>query len=64
MTIDTTHCPVCGSSRIGLTSIEADGPDAWTNVECDDCMSTWQEVFRISHITITLNTKKELEARK
>lgn len=42
------QCPVCLSSEIeGDGSINADDDYAWRKIKCNDCRSTWDEVFNV-----------------
>lgn len=44
-------CPVCGSSEVTGDSWEMDAAAAqsWQEVSCDDCGSSWEDVYRFSH---------------
>lgn len=39
-------CPVCGSDNLDWGSVDIDGPVAWQSVACEDCASTWSDVYR------------------
>ena len=40
-------CPFCESKNITSGRIEADGPVAWAEVECEECGSSWQDVWAL-----------------
>ena len=44
-------CPVCGSSEVTGDSWEmcAASAQSWQEVCCDDCGSSWDDVYRFSH---------------
>lgn len=44
-------CPVCWSSEVTGDSWEMDAAAAqsWQEVSCDDCGSSWDDVYRFSH---------------
>jgi len=41
-----TACPACGSNDI--TANEWDGEDACQQVECNECGSTWNDVYKMT----------------
>ncbi len=45
------RCPFCASKNITSGRIEADGPVAWAEVECDDCGASWQDVWALVDMT-------------
>ena len=44
------HCPFCQSGDITSGPIQADGPVAWAEVQCEDCGSGWQDVWALTDI--------------
>ena len=44
-------CPFCESSGLNSGPIQADGPVAWAEVECEDCGASWQDVWSLTDIT-------------
>jgi len=40
-------CPFCESSGLSSGPIQADGPVAWAEVECEDCGASWQDVWAL-----------------
>ena len=45
--IDTSECPVCGSTMIAGGSIDIFGEEAIQEMSCEDCESTWEDTYRI-----------------
>lgn len=41
-------CPHCGSLEITVSTTEVDGMSAWQEVSCDDCHSTWQDIYNLA----------------
>ncbi len=41
------HCPFCESRNITSGPIQADGPVAWAEVECEVCGASWQDVWAL-----------------
>ena len=39
------HCPFSESANFTSGPIEADGPVAWADVECEVCGASWQDVW-------------------
>ena len=44
------YCPNCQSESIVAGPVEVDGRSAHTEVECEECHATWQEVFTLTGI--------------
>ena len=46
-------CPVCHSSNVEVEpgTLTADGDVAWDDVVCNDCASSWRELFRCTEYT-------------
>ncbi len=42
------HCPECGEWDIVGESVEIDGQVARQVVTCSDCLTSWQDVYRIN----------------
>ena len=44
-------CPVCGSSEVTGDNwdMDADIAQSWQRVTCDDCGSSWIDVYQFSH---------------
>lgn len=40
-------CPVCGSNDISAERLESDSSQAWADVNCRKCGSTWQDVYSL-----------------
>ena len=45
------RCPFCESKNITSGRIEADGPVAWAEIECEGCGASWQDVWTLTDIT-------------
>ena len=44
-----TRCPVCKATSIESTEqVQVDGPNAWQEIRCNLCGSTWNELFRLT----------------
>ena len=43
-------CPFCESSGLNSGPIQADGPVAWAEVECEDCGASWRDVWSLTDI--------------
>ncbi len=48
----TTHCPVCPppeethvAPKFYSYGMESEGPEMWQRFRCEDCDTTWTEVF-------------------
>ncbi len=41
-------CPVCGGTDLEAHSLEADGPTAWDQCECNDCGASWKSAYSLS----------------
>ena len=44
-------CPFCDGSDPSSGPIQADGPVAWAEVECEGCGASWQDVWALVDIT-------------
>ena len=44
-------CPFCESKDITSGPVQADGPVAWAEVECEGCGASWQDVWSLIDIT-------------
>ena len=55
------YCPNCQSESIVAGPAEVDGKMAYTEVECEECHATWQEVFTLTGID-NLNVPEKQEA--
>ena len=42
-----SFCINCGSGNISAGNIEAEGREAWQEVQCYDCGSEWNDIFRL-----------------
>jgi len=42
-----SFCINCGSGNISAGKIESEGREAWQEVQCYDCGSEWNDVFRL-----------------
>jgi len=45
-------CPFCDAVDIESGPLEADGPVATANVECQKCQRTWTDVFRLVDVIL------------
>ena len=45
-----SHCPFCESTDITSGPIQADGPVAWAEAECEGCGASWQDVWSLTDI--------------
>ena len=45
------QCLHCGETNLTASPTESDGNTRWSEVACDDCGTTWQEVYSITLIT-------------
>lgn len=43
-------CPVCDSENITGGQVDTDTGVCWQSVQCDECLSEWQEVYNFSYI--------------
>ena len=41
-------CPRCRNTKIEAGPLSADGPQAWSKVECKTCGYEWREVYTLS----------------
>ena len=46
--VDNVSCPVCGSVEVTGGFVEVLDDTAWQTVDCDDCGSSWEDVFTLS----------------
>jgi predicted Zn finger-like uncharacterized protein len=47
----SNKCPQCGSYKITADTLEVpDGDSTSRKVKCDDCRTTWTEVWEFIHI--------------
>ena len=46
------HCPSCNSNHIIAHPFNADNLDAWRDVDCEECETTWREMFTMNNIDI------------
>ena len=44
-------CPFCESSGPSSGPIQADGPVAWSEVECEGCGASWQDVWALVDVS-------------
>ena len=44
------ECPGCGSNKITAGNMEMDGTQAYTQVVCNECDATWQDIYRLVSI--------------
>ena len=42
-----SFCIHCGSGNIYAGKIESEGREAWQSVQCNDCGSEWNDIFRL-----------------
>lgn len=42
-----SFCINCGSGNISAGRIESEGREAWQPVQCYDCGSEWNDIFRL-----------------
>jgi hypothetical protein len=42
-----SFCINCGSGNISAGKIESEGRGAWQSVQCYDCGSEWNDIFRL-----------------
>ncbi|MGA3118093.1 MAG: hypothetical protein ABSF90_27135 [Syntrophobacteraceae bacterium] len=42
-----SFCINCGSGNISAGKIESEGREAWQSVQCYDCGSEWNDIFRL-----------------
>ncbi len=47
-----THCEVCGSTDYYVYSPMGEGPEMWQRFRCNDCDTTWTEVFLLYLIEV------------
>jgi formate dehydrogenase maturation protein FdhE len=40
-------CPNCDSQEISASVVEFDDTTAWREVVCDECGSTWADVYQL-----------------
>jgi len=40
-------CPFCGSDNISGEEISIEGNEAWQEVSCNDCESSWQDIYEL-----------------
>lgn len=45
------RCPSCGQRNITPGEIQSDGLNAWCEVCCNDCQSSWQDVYKLTGFT-------------
>lgn len=43
-------CPNCGNDYLLSDHMETDGTSGWREVECNNCGTTFREVYQFSHI--------------
>ncbi len=41
-------CPACGSTAVAGGHIVAEYTSAWAEVECENCGSTWRDVYTMT----------------
>ena len=46
--VDSVSCPVCGSAEVTGGFVEVLDNAAWQSVDCDDCGSSWEDVYTLS----------------
>ena len=49
-----THCEVCGSTDFYAHSPASEGSEMWQRFTCNDCDTTWTEVFLLYLIEVEL----------
>jgi len=47
ITLGSSACPVCRSTNIGYDSLDCDGKYMSQPVECEDCHSTWYDIYKL-----------------
>ncbi len=59
------QCPVCRGHNLSTKSFDGDAGFVWQNVSCDDCGSTWKDVYTLSSMTdLKIGKKKMIEMFK
>jgi transcription elongation factor Elf1 len=53
------HCPNCGSDRIWSTGIDRDGRMASAVVTCEECDSSWYDIYTLTDMTEFVKTFKK-----
>ena len=46
--VDNVSCPVCGSTEVTGGFVEVLDNAAWQSVDCDDCGSSWEDVYTLT----------------
>lgn len=46
------RCPICKSRDVEGDSLDADGKNAWQNVECLACGATWHDTYTLTGMEI------------
>lgn len=45
-------CPNCGSDNVGFGDTEYGHDECWQDCDCDDCQTTWYEIYRFDRKTV------------
>ncbi len=45
-------CPFCGTIDISAGRFDASDCVAWSNVECQECGATWQDIYRLDRMEV------------
>jgi formate dehydrogenase maturation protein FdhE len=43
-------CPVCLSGDIEGDAVQAEGGQAWQNIECNECGHKWRDVYTLTGV--------------
>lgn len=46
--VNNVVCPVCGSVDVSGGFVEVLDDTAWQSVDCDDCGSSWDDVYTLT----------------
>jgi DNA-directed RNA polymerase subunit RPC12/RpoP len=44
------HCPNCQSNDLDCDRIQVDNDTAWQEIRCEQCKSTWIDLYMLSDI--------------
>ena len=54
---DGYMCPYCGSYDLDSNVLEVDGPDAWLDVQCNNCGKWWTDTYTLTDVTFKDETE-------